>query len=83
MILGIFGVVIIIFFWDEVLAQCCTPYVQLLEEEEEEEGESEEGDHIQIDNHVELQVISDEDEVQATIVRLQEAIASVSKEESV
>ena len=79
MILGIFGVVIIIFFWDEVLAQCCTPYVQLVEESEE--GESEEGDHI--DNHVELQVISDEDEVQATIVRLQEAVASVSKEESV
>ena len=76
MILGIFGVVIIIFFWDEILAQCCTPYVQLVEE-------SEEGDHIQIDNHVELQVISDEDEVQATIVRLQKAIASVSKEESV
>ena len=72
MILGIFGVVIIIFFWDEVLAQCCTPYVQLVEEEE---GESEEGDHI--DNHVELQVISDEDEVQATNPP---PIASVSKE---
>ena len=76
MILGIFGVVIMIFFWDEILAQCCTPYVQLVEE-------SEEGDHIQIDNHVELQVISDEDEVQATMMRLQEAIASVSEEEIV
>ena len=75
MILGIFGVVIIIFFWDEVLAQCCTPYVQLVEESEE--GDYEEGDHIQIENHVELQVISDEDEVQATNPP---PIASVSKE---
>ena len=77
MILGIFGVVIIIFFWDEVLAQCCTPYVQLLEEEEEEGEEEESEEEV---NHIELQVISDEDEVQATNPP---PIASVSKEESV
>ena len=75
MILGIFGVVIIIFFWDEVLAQCCTPYVQLVEEEEGEEGEEEESEEEV--NHIELQVISDEDEVQATNPP---PIASVSKE---
>jgi hypothetical protein len=50
--------------------------VQLLEEEEEEEeGEEEKGEEEV--NHIELQVISDEDEVQATNPP---PIASVSKE---
>jgi uncharacterized protein involved in cysteine biosynthesis len=76
MILGCLGMIVVLFFWDEVFEYCCTPYVQLLEEEEEEEeGEEEKGEEEV--NHIELQVISDEDEVQATNPP---PIASVSKE---
>ena len=72
--------IVVLFFWDDVFEYCCTPYVQLLveeEEEEEEEGEKLEEVGGQEVNHIELQVISDEDEVQATNPP---PIASVSKE---
>lgn len=53
MIIGCFGMVVIIFCWEEVLNTCCTPYVQLHEEEEDEVAE---------ENHVELPVISGEND---------------------
>jgi len=65
MILGCFGMIIVLFFWDEVFEYCCTPYVQLLveeEEEEEEEGENLEEVGGQEVNHIELQVVSSEKE---------------------
>jgi hypothetical protein len=60
MILGCFGMIIVLFFWDEVFEYCCTPYVQLLVEEEEEEKLEEVGG--QEVNHIELQVVSSEKE---------------------
>ena len=75
MILGCFGMIIVLFFWDEVLEYCCTPYVQLLvEEEEEDEEEKLEELGGQEVNHVELRVISNENESPSP---------SVSKEEIV
>tara|TARA_B110000208_G_scaffold23159_1_gene29572 strand:- start:949 stop:1257 length:309 start_codon:yes stop_codon:yes gene_type:complete len=52
MIIGCFGMVVIIFCWEEVLNTCCTPYVQLHEEEDE----------VAEENHVELPVISGEND---------------------
>ena len=74
MIFGCFGMIVVLFFWDDVFEYCCTPYVQLLVEEEEEEEEEEKLEELggQEVNHVELRVISNENEVQATVVRLQE-----------
>jgi len=74
MILGCLGMIVVLFFWDEVFEYCCTPYVQLLEEEEEEEeGEEEKGEE-EVEPEAELQVISDENEAPSP---------SVSKEEIV
>ena len=53
MIIGCFGMVVVLFCWDDVVAYWCTPYVQL----EEETGE--EDDNIQV-NTVELRVVSSE-----------------------
>ena len=60
MILGCFGMIIVLFFWDEVLEYCCTPYVQLLVEEEEDGEEKLEELGGQEVDHIELQVVSSE-----------------------
>tara|TARA_B110000858_G_scaffold51354_1_gene59527 strand:- start:460 stop:723 length:264 start_codon:yes stop_codon:yes gene_type:complete len=52
--------IIVLFFWDEVLEYCCTPYVQLLVEEEEDGEEKLEELGGQEVDHIELQVVSSE-----------------------
>jgi hypothetical protein len=80
MINGCFGTLAVIFCWGEILERCCTAYVQLESEEDEVAEETEDPETVQ-DNHVELRVISSENEVQATVGRLQENV--VSKQEIV
>jgi hypothetical protein len=50
LIIGCFGMIVVLFFWDETIVYCCTHYVHLQEEEDDTEQ----------NNHVILQVGSGE-----------------------
>ena len=70
LIIGCFGMIVVLFFWDETIVYCCTQYVHLHEEEvevsdqsegnkEENEEENDEENEMEEDNH--LQVVSEND----------------------
>jgi hypothetical protein len=70
LIIGCFGMIVVLFFWDETIVYCCTQYVHLHEEvevsfnteenEEENEEENDEENEMEEDNH--LQVVSENEE---------------------
>jgi len=64
LIIGFFGMIVVLFFWDETIVYCCTQYVHLHQEvevsdpSEENEKENDEENEMEENNH--LQVVSED-----------------------